>query len=44
TGWSEKIKAKEGKGLNIDFIIKKPFELSVLADHINDAFGLGRES
>ena len=44
TGWSEKIKAKEGKGLNIDFIIKKPFELSVLADHINDAFDLGRES
>ena len=44
TGWSEKIKAKEGNGLNVDFIIKKPFELSVLAEHINDAFGLGSES
>ena len=44
TGWSDKIEAKEGNGLNIDFIIKKPFELSVLADHINDAFDLGRES
>ncbi len=41
TGWSEKIKAKEGNGLNVDFIIIKPFELSDLAGHINDAFGLG---
>ena len=44
TGWSDKIEAKEGNGLNIDFIIKKPFELSVLAEHINDAFGMGSES
>lgn len=43
TGWSEKVRAKKGNGLDVDFIIKKPFELSVLADHINNAFGLGSE-
>jgi signal transduction histidine kinase len=36
TGWSEEIKEYEGNNLNVDFIIMKPFELSVLAGHIND--------
>jgi len=44
TGWSEEIKAKKGNGLNVDFIIIKPFELSELVGHINDAFGLGSKS
>jgi len=44
TGWSEKITAKEENELNIDFTIKKPFELSDLVGHINDAFGLGSKS
>ena len=39
TGWSEKLKDEEKNKLNIDFTIKKPFEFSVLAEHINDAFG-----
>jgi len=28
--------ALEDEGLKVDFIIKKPFELSVLSGHIND--------
>jgi hypothetical protein len=28
--------ALEDEGLKVDFIIKKPFDLSVLSSHIND--------
>jgi hypothetical protein len=36
TGWSEEIKEYEGNNLNIDFIVMKPFELSILVGHINN--------
>lgn len=39
TGWGEKLKAIDGEGMKIDFIFKKPFNLSMLTKHINDAFG-----
>ncbi len=39
TGWSEKVETKDENELNVDFIIKKPFNFSVLAGHINDIFG-----
>ncbi|MCP4267384.1 MAG: PAS domain S-box protein [Candidatus Brocadiaceae bacterium] len=36
TGWEESIKSLEEKGIKVDFILKKPFNLSVLIRHIND--------
>ena len=39
TGWSEKIESSDNAVLNVDFIIKKPFEFSVLSSHINSIFG-----
>ncbi len=39
TGWSEKVETKDENELNVDFIIKKPFNFSVLAGHVNDLFG-----
>ncbi|MGR3303462.1 MAG: response regulator [Candidatus Scalindua sp.] len=36
TGWGEKLKSIDEEGLKVDFIIKKPFDFSVLTGHIND--------
>ncbi len=36
TGWSEKLKPLEEENMNVDFIIKKPFDFSELSKHIND--------
>ncbi|MGR3303142.1 MAG: PAS domain S-box protein [Candidatus Scalindua sp.] len=36
TGWDEKLKPIDDEGLKVDFIIKKPFDLSELSRHIND--------
>ncbi len=36
TGMSEEFKPVEKEGLNVDFIIKKPFKLSDIARNIND--------
>ncbi len=36
TGWGEKLKPLDDEGLKVDFIIKKPFDLSELSRHIND--------
>ena len=38
TGWSERIVTEGANELNVDFIIKKPFEFSELVWHINDTF------
>ncbi len=38
TGWDGKLLPKNNKNLNIDFIIKKPFEFEVLMKHINELF------
>ena len=40
TGLGEKLNPMEDEGLEIDFIIKKPFDFSDLTKHINDAFGV----
>lgn len=37
TGWEDELKPIE-ESVNADFILKKPFEFSVLSKHINDAF------
>ena len=44
TGWGEKLKPIDGEDIKFDFILRKPFDLSALAGHINDAFGLGSKS
>ena len=44
TGWGEKLKPIDGEDIKFDFILRKPFDLSTLTGHINDAFGLGSES
>ena len=36
TGWGEKLKPIEDEDFKVDFIIKKPFDLSELTRHIND--------
>jgi hypothetical protein len=36
TGWGEKLEPVDDEGLKVDFIIKKPFDLSELSRHIND--------
>jgi len=41
TGWSEKCKPLEEKNMNVDFIIKKPFDFSELTKKINDVIGVG---
>jgi PAS domain S-box-containing protein len=38
TGWNEKLKPIE-EGMNVDFVVRKPFDFSELANHINEAFG-----
>ena len=39
TGWGERLKPIEEEGMKVDFIIKKPFDLSELSKHIKDTFG-----
>ncbi|MCP4975120.1 MAG: response regulator, partial [Maribacter sp.] len=41
TGWGERVKRVEEEGMKVDFILKKPFDLSSLTKHINDVFGKG---
>ncbi|GJQ58464.1 MAG: PAS domain S-box protein [Candidatus Scalindua sp. AMX11] len=38
TGWSEKMESSNNEAINVDFIIKKPFEFSALSCHINSVF------
>jgi PAS domain S-box-containing protein len=40
TGWDGKFKPMNDKEFKVDFIIRKPFELSVLTKHMNDVFGV----
>ena len=44
TGWSEKIEDSDNNNLNLDFIVKKPFEFSALSEQINRIFGLDVEN
>ena len=39
TGWGEKLKPMDDEEFKVDFIIKKPFDLSELSKHINDVIG-----
>ncbi len=39
TGSSEKFKTVAGDGLNVDFIIRKPFSLSEITKNINSLWG-----
>jgi CheY-like chemotaxis protein len=39
TGWKEEIENKDKEELNVDFIIRKPFDLSELTKNINDVIG-----
>ncbi len=39
TGWGEINKCISGEGVEVDFVVKKPFEVSELAKHINKLFG-----
>ncbi len=39
TGWDEKIETKSEEVLKVDFIIRKPFDFSKLASHINEILG-----
>ena len=39
TGWSEKLNPMDDEEFKVDFIIKKPFDLSELSKHINDVIG-----
>ena len=41
TGWDEKIETKSREELKVDFIIRKPFDFSKLANHINEALNAG---
>jgi DNA-binding response OmpR family regulator len=36
TGWVEELKPVTSRELNVDFIMKKPFEFSELTKHINE--------
>jgi len=38
TGWGEEIKAVDKEDMKVDFIIRKPFDLPVLINHINALF------
>jgi len=39
TGWGERVKPTDEEGIKVDFVLKKPFDLSVLIKHINEVFG-----
>mgnify|MGYP000013960016 FL=1 len=41
TGWAEEIKPIDEEGINVDFILRKPFKHAELAKHINELFGAG---
>ncbi len=41
TGWDEKVETKSEDVLRVDFIIRKPFDFSKLASHINEILGAG---
>ncbi|MGR3174454.1 MAG: response regulator [Candidatus Scalindua sp.] len=38
TGWGEEIKPMEEEDMKVDFILRKPFDLSDLSSHINAVF------
>ncbi len=40
TGWSEQIRAKEREEMNVDFLVKKPFEFPELEKEINSVLGI----
>jgi len=39
TGWNEEFKPAEGQEFKVDFVVRKPFDLSELVKHINDVIG-----
>jgi CheY-like chemotaxis protein len=39
TGWNEEFKPVEGQEFKVDFVVRKPFDLSELVKHINDVIG-----
>ena len=41
TGWGEKHTTIEGVGINVDFVVRKPFDFSRLTKKINEAFNDG---
>jgi CheY-like chemotaxis protein len=41
TGWGEKIKPIEGESIKVDFILRKPFDFSVLTKYMSDICGQG---
>ncbi len=40
TGWGKKLKPIE-EGMNVDFVVRKPFDFSELSRKINDVIGVG---
>ncbi len=40
TGWSELLRTKEKEEMNVDFLIKKPFDFSELESFINCALNI----
>jgi len=44
TGWDQKLKSLKEKGLEVDFVLLKPFDLSALTRHINDMIRIGEKS
>ena len=40
TGWNERLKPME-EGMNVDFVLRKPFDFSELSRKINDVIGVG---
>ena len=38
TGWKEEVEGKDKEELNVDFIIRKPFDIPELSKQINDLF------
>ena len=39
TGWNEEFKPAVGQEFKVDFVVRKPFDLSELVKHINDVIG-----
>jgi len=42
TGWEEKLNPLKKESLKVNFIIKKPFKLSELTKHRNEALATGK--
>ncbi len=40
TGWGEEFKPAVGEEFKVDFVVRKPFDLSELVKHINDVIGV----